>query len=79
MAHAQLQRPITADFASLEASVERARLALACSFSSSDEFEAAIIRERRAAGRYGLTARQRHFSWGFALLVLLTFILAVIS
>jgi len=29
--------------------------ALACSFSSSDEFEAAIIAERRAAGMYDRT------------------------
>jgi hypothetical protein len=27
--------------------------ALACAFSSSDEFEAALIAERRAAGMYG--------------------------
>ena len=47
-----LARPV-ADFATLEAYAERAGCALACSFSSSDEFEAALIRERRAAGVYG--------------------------
>jgi hypothetical protein len=43
----------------LEQSVERARLALGCSFSSSDEFEAELIRERRAAGAYGPPPHQR--------------------
>ena len=32
---------------------DAAGLALACAFSSSDEYEAAIITERRAAGAYG--------------------------
>ena len=32
---------------------DAARLALACAYSSSDEYEAAIIAERRAAGAYG--------------------------
>jgi hypothetical protein len=37
----------------LEVFAERAGRALACVFSSSDEFEAALIAERRAEGRYG--------------------------
>jgi hypothetical protein len=37
----------------LEASAESAGRALACGFSSSDEYEAAVIAERRAEGRYG--------------------------
>ncbi len=37
----------------LEAYAERAGLALACAFSSSAEFDAALIAERRAAGVYG--------------------------
>jgi hypothetical protein len=37
----------------LEAWVERARLALACTFSSSAEYEAAIIQAKRDAGVYG--------------------------
>jgi hypothetical protein len=43
--------PPSSDDLALEA--QRAGLALACAFSSSDEFEADIIRERRAAGAYG--------------------------
>ena len=37
----------------LEALAESAGRTLACGFSSSDEYEAAVIAERRAEGRYG--------------------------
>ena len=37
----------------LEAFAQSAGRALACAFSSSDEYEAALIAERRAEGRYG--------------------------
>jgi hypothetical protein len=37
----------------LEAFAQSAGRALACAFSSSDEYEAAVIEERRAEGRYG--------------------------
>jgi hypothetical protein len=37
----------------LESCADGAGRALACVFSSSDEFEAALIAERRAEGRYG--------------------------
>jgi hypothetical protein len=53
----------TSDVSLLEASVERARLALGCAFSSSDEFEADLIAERRAAGAYGPTPHQRRAAW----------------
>jgi hypothetical protein len=56
-----LLRP-RADVLLLEASAERAGAALACSFASSDEFEAAIIRARRAAGIYGPKRRRRRFT-----------------
>jgi hypothetical protein len=36
---------------------DAAGLALACAYSSSDEYEAAIIAERRAAGAYGSNRR----------------------
>jgi len=55
----------------LEACARSAGQALACPFSSSDEFEAAIIKARRAAGAYGPTTRQRHLYWGVALTLLL--------
>ena len=37
----------------LEAHADRARRALACLYSSSDEFEAEVIETRRRAGDYG--------------------------
>ena len=42
-----------ADLVALEAYTERAGAALACAYSSSAEFEAALIAARRAAGVYG--------------------------
>lgn len=36
----------------LEAAAQSARAGFACMFSSSDEFETALITERRAQGRY---------------------------
>lgn len=36
----------------LEAMLEGARLAFACPYTSSDEYEAATIEDRRAAGAY---------------------------
>jgi hypothetical protein len=43
---------ITRPAVPLEAFAESAGRALACMFSSSDEYEAALIAERRAEGRY---------------------------
>lgn len=62
----------------LEAYAERAGLALACAFSSSAEFDAALIAERRAAGVYGprrhrkqMLATLAGLAAGFVTLVLL--------
>jgi hypothetical protein len=59
----------------LEDQIAGARLALACSYSCSDEYEAAIITARRDAGVYGGRRRQRHsflvLTAAFALLLLL--------
>lgn len=41
---------VETDLAALKAAAERAGTALACMFSTSDEFEAAVIRTRRAQG-----------------------------
>jgi hypothetical protein len=41
------------DLTALEAYAARAGAALACAYSSSAEFDAALIAERRAAGIYG--------------------------
>ena len=43
---------VEADLAALRASAERAGVALACLFACSDEYEADIIRARRASGAF---------------------------
>jgi hypothetical protein len=49
------------DVLALQAHVERAGCAMACAYSSSDEFEAAVIRAKRNAGAYG-PKRYRRFA-----------------
>lgn len=44
----------------LHSHVKRAGLALACPFSSSAEFEAAIIKSKRRAGVYGPRRQYRY-------------------
>lgn len=64
--------------ANLALEAEYAGSALACTFSSSDEFEAALIQGRRNAGAYGPTARQRRLFWGgvmFGALVALSIVI----
>jgi hypothetical protein len=41
------------DLNALEASAASARAGFACMFSTSDEYESALIKARRAEGRYG--------------------------
>jgi len=43
---------LRAEFSALEASVERAGIALACIYSTSEEFEAAIVRARHVTPRH---------------------------
>jgi hypothetical protein len=50
----------------LEASADRARRAFVCDFACSDEYEAEVIRVRRAAGIYGPSRQQRQAFAAFA-------------
>jgi hypothetical protein len=50
-----------ADLLALEVCAERAGAALACAYSSSAEFDAALIAERRAAGVYGPRRHRRQW------------------
>ena len=43
---------LESDLVALRASAARAGVALACVFASSDEYEADLIRERRASGAF---------------------------
>ena len=60
MAHARTIADLEADIVALRASAERAGTALACLFSSSDEFEAAIVRVRREQGAFRTAKHMRH-------------------
>jgi len=50
---------------SLEAAAVSARSGFACLFSTADEYEAALIVERRAQGRYGF----QRISWPVAMFI----------
>jgi len=50
-----------------EVEVASAGLALACAYSSSDEYEAEIVRLRRAAGVYGPRRQRRQAAVAFAI------------
>lgn len=52
-------RSASAAVLSLEAYAEQAGVALACAYSSSAEYDAALIAERRAAGIYGPKRQRR--------------------
>jgi hypothetical protein len=65
---------VEADLSALKVSAERAGLALACAFSSSTEYEADLIRERRAQGVY---RPRRHWSNVAGSIVLTLFLAAI--
>jgi hypothetical protein len=52
----------------LQSNAERAGYALACTFASSAEFEAAVIRSRLDAGVYGPKRRRRSFAYAGAVI-----------
>ena len=62
---------LEADIVALRASAERAGTALACLFSSSDEFEAEVVRVRREQGAYRRNNRARRPFWIAALVATL--------
>ena len=61
---------VEADLAALRNAAERARTALACLFSSSAEFEAEVIRARRASNRLPNRSYVRYAGTWAAMLVL---------
>jgi len=68
MSHSRTIANLEADIVALRASAERAGTALACLFSSSDEFEAEVVRVRREQGAYRALGRG-HYSLRAAALV----------
>ena len=74
----RLLASVDSDLTALEAYATRAGAALACAYSSSAEFDAALIAERRAAGVYGPKRRRKQMlvtaagiAAGFAVIALL--------
>jgi hypothetical protein len=63
---------LSADMLALQSHAERAGYALACSFGSSAEFEAAVIKSRLDAGVYGPKRRRRSIAYaGVAIVTLI--------
>ena len=67
-----------AQWVALEGCAQTAGHALACAFSSSDEYEAALIAERRAEGRYGPRKRRRQVLITATAIALATAVLIVV-
>ena len=66
MSHSPTIADLEADIVALRAAAERAGTALACLFSTSDEFEAAVIKARREAGAFGPPRKRRTVMWAVA-------------
>lgn len=60
MSHSRTIANLEADIVALRAAAERAGTSLACLFSSSDEFEAEVVRVRREQGAYRTHSRPWH-------------------
>jgi hypothetical protein len=78
MPHTRAISDLEADIVALRAAAERAGTALACLFSSSDEFEAAVVRVRREQGAYRGQVCGSHTIRTAALLALMTLIFVLI-
>src|SRR4051812_29433458 len=71
MASSRTLTDLEGDLAALRATAERAGTALACLFSCADEFEAEVVRVRRAQGAYRARNRARHpLRWAALIAVL---------
>lgn len=72
MSHVRSIAALEADIVALRAAAERAGTSLACLFSSSDEFEAEVVRVRREQGAYRARHRSLHLVRWAATIALLT-------
>ena len=71
MSHSRTIADLEADIVALRASAERAGTALACLFSTSDEFEAEVVRMRREQGAYRAHTSARYSLRAAALVALM--------
>jgi hypothetical protein len=76
MWNARLQKGSAAAHA-LETNAACARLALACAYSSADEYEAELIQARRKAGAYGSHRRELYAAFVLAMTAIAVGFLAV--
>jgi hypothetical protein len=74
MSHSRTIADLEADIVALRASAERAGTALACLFSTSDEFEAEVVRVRREQGAYRAPSRGRYSLRAAALVALMALV-----
>jgi len=74
MSHSRTIADLEADIVALRASAERAGTALACLFSTSDEFEAEVVRVRREQGAYRAHSRGRYSLRAVALVALMALV-----
>jgi hypothetical protein len=74
MSHSPTIADLEADIVALRASAERAGTALACLFSTSDEFEAEVVRVRREQGAYRTHSRGRYSLRAAALVALMALV-----
>jgi hypothetical protein len=65
------------DTCALEVRADHARCALACTYSSSDEFEADVINARRQAGAYATGRQSAVVAVAVALVLIATLVLVV--
>ena len=78
MSHSRAIADLEADLVALRAAAERAGTALACLFSSSDEFEAAVVRVRREQGAYRSQTKASHPFRAAALVALIALVFVLI-
>ena len=78
MSHARNITELEADIVALRAAAERAGTALACLFSTSGEFEAAVVRVRREQGAYRARDRAWHPLRAVALVALIALVFMLI-
>ena len=74
MSHSRTIADLEADIVALRASAERAGTALACLFSTSDEFEAEVVRVRREQGAYRAHNHGRYSLRAAALVALMALV-----
>jgi hypothetical protein len=78
MSHSRTIADLEADIVALRAAAERAGTALACLFSTADEFEAAVVKVRREQGAYRTQGNARRPLRAAALVVLMALVFVLL-